>query len=110
MVWSWDVALDRAQPGCTVLETVSARGFRSAVWQWPPDSAQIPEAVDGLGSEVVSTRKHANDHLYPSSRRQGTARHRKGRPTGRPFLRLGWRRLGGRGRLRAAARGLGCRI
>lgn len=43
MVWSWDVASDRAQPGCTLLENVSARGFRSAVRQWLPDGAPIPE-------------------------------------------------------------------
>ncbi len=41
-VWGWDVASNRAQPGYTVLENVSARGFRSAVRESLPEGPAIP--------------------------------------------------------------------
>jgi len=41
-VWGWELVSDRKQPGFTVLENVSAKGFRSAVRQWIPAGATIP--------------------------------------------------------------------
>lgn len=41
-VWGWEVASDRKQPGFTVLEDVSAGGFRSCVREWLPSGATIP--------------------------------------------------------------------
>ena len=49
-VWGWDVGSDRAQPGFTVLENVSARGFRSAARTWLPDGAAIPEVKLSIAS------------------------------------------------------------
>ena len=42
-VWGWEVTSDRRQPGFTVLENVSAAGFRSAVREWIPGGTAIPE-------------------------------------------------------------------
>jgi len=42
-VWGWDVVSDRKQPGFTVLENVSSKGFRSSVRGWIPGGAAIPE-------------------------------------------------------------------
>lgn len=41
-VWGWEAASDRKQPGFTVLSNVSAAGFRSAVREWLPGGAAIP--------------------------------------------------------------------
>lgn len=53
-VWGWDAASDRTQPGYTVLENVSTRGFRSAVRQSLPDGAPIPEVKLSLASPAKS--------------------------------------------------------
>jgi Putative esterase len=42
-VWGWGVVSDRRRPGVTLLENVSARGFRSAVREWLPGGVEIPE-------------------------------------------------------------------
>lgn len=42
-VWGWEVVSDRRQPGFTVLENVSATGFRSSVREWVPGGATIPK-------------------------------------------------------------------
>ena len=42
-VWGWEVTSDRRQPGYTVLENVSAAGFRSTVREWMPAGAPIPQ-------------------------------------------------------------------
>jgi pimeloyl-ACP methyl ester carboxylesterase len=49
-VWGWEVASDRRQPGFTVLENVSATGFRSAVREWLPSGAAIPEVKLSVAS------------------------------------------------------------
>jgi hypothetical protein len=49
-VWGWEAASDRGQPGFTALESVSARGFRSAVRQWLPDGGTIPEVKLSIAS------------------------------------------------------------
>jgi hypothetical protein len=49
-VWGWEVASDRRQPGFTVLENVSAGGFRCTVRQWIPDGASIPEVKLSIAS------------------------------------------------------------
>ncbi|HEY1342726.1 MAG TPA: alpha/beta hydrolase-fold protein [Bryobacteraceae bacterium] len=59
-VWNWEVVSDRKQPGFTVLDEVSRTGFRSAVRQWIPDGAAIPE----VKLSIVSAR------LYPAGSTQ----------------------------------------
>ncbi len=49
-VWGWEVASTRRQPGFTMLDHVSARGFRCAVRQWAPGGATIPEVKLSLAS------------------------------------------------------------
>ncbi|HTX36107.1 MAG TPA: alpha/beta hydrolase-fold protein [Bryobacteraceae bacterium] len=49
-VWGWEVASTRRQPGFTMLDQVSAKGFRSAVRQWAPGGATIPEVKLSLAS------------------------------------------------------------
>jgi Putative esterase len=60
-VWRWDVASGRGQPGFTVLENVSARGFRSAVREWLPDGSAIPEVKLSIASAAK---------LYPAGSSQ----------------------------------------
>jgi hypothetical protein len=50
MVWGWEVASDRSQPGYTVLEDVGPRGFRSAVRESLPHGAAIPEVKLSIAS------------------------------------------------------------
>ena len=49
-VWNWDVVTDRREPGLTVLENVSARGFRSSVRQWVPSG----RVLSGVRVRVLS--------------------------------------------------------
>ena len=42
-VWDWEVVSDRRRPAFTVLENVSRAGFRSAVREWIPAGAALPE-------------------------------------------------------------------
>ncbi len=42
-VWGWEVASGRRQPAVTVLENVSRTGFRSAVREWMPGGATLPD-------------------------------------------------------------------
>ena len=60
MVWGWEVASDRKQPGFTMLENTSAAGFRSFVREWLPDGAIIP----GVNMSIVT------DKLYPPRKPQ----------------------------------------
>jgi hypothetical protein len=41
-VWGWQVESERRQPGFTLLENVSAKGFRSVVREWLPGGAALP--------------------------------------------------------------------
>ena len=41
--WGWDIISDRRQPGLTMLENVSRTGFRSAVREWIPGGATMPQ-------------------------------------------------------------------
>jgi hypothetical protein len=49
-VWDWEVASDRRQPGFTVLENVSASGFRCAVREWIPGGSPIPSVKLSIAS------------------------------------------------------------
>jgi hypothetical protein len=60
MVWGWEVASDRKQPGFTTLSNVSATGFRSAVREWLPGGATIP----GVKFSIET------DKLYPPRKPQ----------------------------------------
>jgi hypothetical protein len=52
-VWGWEAVSDRKQPGMTVLENVSNTGFRSAVRQYLPSGATIPEVHLSIGSPAI---------------------------------------------------------
>src|SRR5262249_54227023 len=52
-VWRWEVISNRKQPGFTVLENVSAKGFRSAVREWLPGGATIPRVRLSIVSAPV---------------------------------------------------------
>jgi hypothetical protein len=52
-VWGWEVISNRRQPGFTVLENVSNSGFRSAVREYLPAGATIPEVNLSIGSPPV---------------------------------------------------------
>ncbi len=44
-VWGYSVSSDRRQPGYTVLENVSATGFRSSVREWLPGGRILPSVA-----------------------------------------------------------------
>lgn len=52
-VWGWEVTSDRRRPGFTVLENVSASGFRSSVREWLPGGAPIPGVRLSVASPPV---------------------------------------------------------
>jgi hypothetical protein len=54
-IWDWEVASDRRQPGFTLLENVSATGFRCAVREWLPSGDAIP----GVNLSIASARLYA---------------------------------------------------
>ncbi len=60
-VWGWAVDSDRRQPGFTVLENVSSKGFRSAVREWMPGGAAIPQ----VKLSVASARLYAPGSSHP---------------------------------------------
>ena len=49
-VWGWQVASERRRPGVTVLEDVSANGFRSSVREWIPAGSALPEVKLSIAS------------------------------------------------------------
>ncbi len=59
-VRGWSVSSDRAQPGFTQLENVSATGFRSCVREWIPGG----RALSGVKLTIISGK------LYPPGERQ----------------------------------------
>src|SRR5436190_2938680 len=59
-IWGWEVASDRTQPGLTVLEDVSRRGFRSSVREWMPAGRRLPSVKLRITS----------DRLYPPNKTQ----------------------------------------
>jgi hypothetical protein len=53
-VWGWQVSSNRRQPGYTVLENAGPQGFRSAVRQWLPSGAAIPEVKLSVTSPALA--------------------------------------------------------
>ncbi len=41
-IWGWEAASNQRQPGYTLLENVSDKGFRSSVREWLPGGAPLP--------------------------------------------------------------------
>jgi pimeloyl-ACP methyl ester carboxylesterase len=74
-VWGWDVASDRSQPGFTVLENVSARGFRSVVRQWLPDGGDVPEVKLSIASTPKSYPPGSPQAVTYIRLRDGKIRH-----------------------------------
>ena len=72
-VWDWEVVSDRRRPAFTVLENVSRAGFRSAVREWIPDGAALPE----IKLSITSPRLYTPAAVYPVTYirlRDGTVR------------------------------------
>ena len=59
VIWGWDVTSNRRPPGVTVLENVSRTGFRSAVREWIPGGAPIPEVETFRGVSPAPVRRLA---------------------------------------------------
>ncbi len=52
-VWGWAVGSARRRPGVTILQDVSETGFRSAVREWIPGGALLPEVKLSIASAAV---------------------------------------------------------
>jgi hypothetical protein len=52
-VWGWEVASARRRPGVTILENASITGFRSAVREWMPGGALMPDVKLSVASAPV---------------------------------------------------------
>ena len=63
-VWGWEVVSDRKQPGFTVLENVSAKGFRSAVREWVPRGATIPSVKLSVSSAPLYAPASSHSVTY----------------------------------------------
>ena len=63
-VWGWEVVSSRRQPGFTVLENVSAKGFRSAVRQWIPGGATIPAVKLSIASAPLYPPASSHAVMY----------------------------------------------
>jgi len=63
-VWKWDVLSSRKQPGYTVLDHVSARGFRSSVREWIPGGATIPSVRLSVISAPLYQPGSAHSVMY----------------------------------------------
>ncbi len=73
-VWGWEVASTRRQPGFTMLDEVSAKGFRCAVREWAPGGAVIPQ----VKLQLASARLYAPGSSHPVTYfrlRDGQAHH-----------------------------------
>jgi hypothetical protein len=73
-VWGWEAASNRRQPGFTVLDHVSAKGFRCAVREWAPGGAAIPEVKLTLASARLYPPGSSHQVTYIRLR-DGQARH-----------------------------------
>lgn len=60
-VWNWEVVSDRRWPGFTVFENVSRGGFRSAVREWVPGGAALPN----VKLTITSPRIYTPSTAYP---------------------------------------------
>jgi hypothetical protein len=60
-VWNWEVVSDRRWPGFTVLENVSRSGFHSAVREWVPGGAALPN----VKLTITSPRLYQPSTAYP---------------------------------------------
>jgi hypothetical protein len=73
-VWGWQVTTNRRQPGFTLLENVSASGFRSSVREWIPGGTTIPAVKVSIESAPVYAA--SSPHAVTFVRlRDGNVRH-----------------------------------
>ena len=63
-VWGWEVASNRRSPGITVLENVSKAGFRSAVREWLPRGAVLPDVKLSIASAKLYPPNSAQTVTY----------------------------------------------
>ena len=92
-VWGWQVSSNRRQPGFTMLNNVSAKGFRSAVRSgpgWRGDSGSQAECRIGA---ALSAGQLPHGHVPPRPRRRNAPRPTEGRRAGTAELRADRRRL-----------------
>ncbi|MGO9261988.1 MAG: alpha/beta hydrolase-fold protein [Bryobacteraceae bacterium] len=73
-VWGWEAASNRRQPGFTVLDHVSAKGFRCAVREWAPAGATIPQVKLTLASARLYPPESSHQVTYIRLR-DGQTRH-----------------------------------
>jgi hypothetical protein len=73
-VWGWEVTTNRRQPGFTLLENVSASGFRSSVREWIPGGATIPGVKVSLESAPLYAPGSAHTVTFVRLR-DGKVRH-----------------------------------
>ncbi len=58
-VWGYSVASDRRRPGFTILEDVTASGFRSSVQEWMPDGQRMPSVHLNITTDRMYAKKAA---------------------------------------------------
>jgi Putative esterase len=63
-IWGWEVISNRRQPGYTLLENVSPRGFHSEVREWLPSGAPIPEVKLSVTSAPIFPPRSSHDVTY----------------------------------------------
>jgi hypothetical protein len=63
-VWGWEVLSERRQPGFTLLQNVSARGFRSSIREWIPGGATLPSTKLSVVSAPVYPPRSAQNVTY----------------------------------------------
>jgi hypothetical protein len=74
-VWGWEVISNRRRPALTMLENVSAAGFRCTVREWIPGGAAIPEVKVSITSPrlFVQGTTHAVRYIRLRDGRQRSA-------------------------------------
>ena len=60
-VWGWDVQTNRREPGFTVLENVSASGFRSCVREWVPSG----RVLAGVAVRITTSSSYGRGEEVP---------------------------------------------
>jgi poly(3-hydroxybutyrate) depolymerase len=86
--WGWDVTTDRKEPGFTVLENVSASGFRSCVREWVP-SGRILAGVQVKIMTPSSYRPGQDVTVNLIRLRDGQVRHLREKADSKGRLTLG---------------------
>jgi S-formylglutathione hydrolase FrmB len=87
-VWDWELVTDRKEPGFTVLENVSASGFRSCVREWVP-SGRVLGGVQVRITTPSSYRPGQEVTVNLIRLRDGQVRHLRERANSKGRLTIG---------------------